>query len=582
MFKAGAMKPILSLLVLSLMLMQGMTAVCQADLSSRSGPARRAMTRAVEAYQSGNNERALSEARRALQRDPGFLEAHLLKAEIFSGTGRFAESAAAYREVVRLNPTAYPQAHYFLGYSLMRTGQYSEARQSFLDFLETPSASPTLLELTLSHLERCRFAIRAMEDPVPFQPENLGQGVNSPYAEYSPALTIDGNTLIFTRRRPADPVSGRGPETEDFYVSHREDGQWGAATNIGPPINTPANEGAQSVSADGRELFFTACGRPGGFGSCDLYYSRLVNGQWTEPVNLGAGVNSSAWDSHPSISADGKTLYFSSGRQGSVGPMDIWKTVWEDGHGWGGPMNLGLKINTGGREMSPFIHPDGQTLYFASDGHMGMGGLDLFFSRRDRDGNWTEPVNLGYPINTHADEFSLIVDARGRRAYYASDIGGGYGDLDLYVFELYEEARPRPVAAITGLAATGESGEPEPLTIIAEGEPVVLRNIFFDTDSHALKPESMEEIRRLCRLLHDNPEWTVEISGHTDNVGTHAYNLALSENRARSVVDALAAMGIDPDRMSYKGYADTRPVDTNETAEGRANNRRTEFTVVRF
>jgi outer membrane protein OmpA-like peptidoglycan-associated protein/cytochrome c-type biogenesis protein CcmH/NrfG len=582
-YKAGVMKSILSFLVLSLVVLQGMTAVCQSGFSSRSGAALRAMGRAVEAYQSGDNELALSEAQRAIRRDPDFLEAHLLKAEIFSGTGRYAESAGAYREVVRLDPMAYPQAHYFLGYSLLRTGQYMEARQSFLDFLRISETSLSLRKLSESHLAQCEFAIRAMEDPVPFQPENLGRGVNSRHAEYSPALTIDGNTLVFTRRRPSDAARTIGPETEDFYISHREGGNWGTAANLGPPINTSANEGAQSVSADGRELFFTACGRPGGVGSCDLYHSRLVDGQWGEPVNLGIPVNSEAWDSHPSISADGKTLYFSSGRQGSIGSMDIWKTEWEAGHGWGEPVNMGPVINTVGREMSPFIHPDGQTLYFASDGHMGMGGLDLFFSRRDGEGNWSEPVNLGYPINTHADEFSLIVDARGLRAYFASDIEGGYGDLDLYEFELYEEARPTPVAAITGLATgTGEEGGPEPLTIIAEGEPVVLRNIFFDTDSHALKPESMAEISQLSELLRENQGWTVEISGHTDNVGPHAYNLVLSENRARSVVDALTDLGIDPDRMSYKGYADTRPVDTNETAEGRANNRRTEFTVVRF
>jgi outer membrane protein OmpA-like peptidoglycan-associated protein len=579
----GIMVRFVPFFIFPLLLMLVLPAASQADFSSSSTQARRAMARAVEAYQAGNSELALSEVRRALQRDADFLEAHLLKAEIYSGSGRHEESIAAYREVIRIDPAAYPQASYFLGYSLMRTGQFKEAKAHFLRFSGLPEASQALSELAGRHLERCRFALDAKQHPVPFQPVNIGPGVNSGYAEYSPALTIDGNTLVFTRRRPADPVSGIGPETEDFYVSHRVDGNWGPATNMGPPVNTMANEGAQSISADGRELFFTACGRPGGFGSCDLYYARRVDGEWSEPVNLGSVVNSGAWDSHPSISSDGKTLYFSSGRQGSAGPMDIWKTRWKDGQGWQKPENIGPVINTGGREMSPFIHPDGRTLYFASDGHMGMGGLDIFMSRRDDEGNWSEPMNLGYPINSHADEFSLVVDAAGLHAYYASDKEGGYGDLDIYVFELYEEARPRPVAAITGFAGPADDPEDrESLTVIAEGDPVVLRNIFFDTDSYALGPESMEEIGRLFRLLKENPSWTVEISGHTDNVGTFEYNQALSANRARSVVNVLTEMGLDPGRLSYKGYADTHPVDTNETEEGRANNRRTEFTVLRF
>lgn len=567
--------------LLALFIFQGLAVAGQADFSSERPQARRAMARAVEAFQAGNHDLALEQVRRALDRDPDFLEAHLLRAEIHSGAGHHMESIPAYREVIRIDPSAYPQARYFLGYSLMRTGQFAEAAGFFNTFLEMPQASPSLAARAHEHLERCRFAMDAMDNPVPFRPENLGQGVNSTFAEYSPAITVDGRTMIFTRRRPADPVTGRGPDTEDFYVSRLADGSWGPATNLGPPVNTPANEGAQSISADGRELFFTACGRPGGLGSCDLYYARRDGGEWTEPVNMGRVVNSASWDSHPSISADGQTLYFASARPGSLGPTDIWVTRRVGGQGWQEPQNLGQPINTGGREMSPFIHPDGQTLYFASDGHMGMGGMDIFMSRRDADGNWSEPVNLGYPINTHADEFSLIVDAAGRHAYFASDKEGGYGDLDIYVFELYEEARPRPVVAITGLA--GPAGDPEgPLTVIAEGEPVVLRNIFFDTDSYALRPESMDEIRRLSLLLMENPAWTVEISGHTDNVGTYEYNLVLSENRARTVVETLTEMGVDPGRLSYRGYADSRPVDTNETAAGRANNRRTEFTVLRF
>ncbi|MFO7999469.1 MAG: OmpA family protein [Bacteroidales bacterium] len=567
---------------LAMMLIPGLNpqAFCQSDFSTRNPLARRSMERAVEAYQSGNYELALTRASQAIRRDPGFREAHILKAEVFFTMGDHHESANAYRLAIGLDPEAYPQARYYLGLSLIHTGQYAEARKWIEEFLAFPSIPPSLEKSTRELMAQCDFALAAMDHPVPFSPENLGGGVNSPTAEYSPALTIDGKTLVFTRRSPGGAGREAGRETEDFYVSRWESGQWSPAVNLGPPINTEGNEGAQSLSADGQTMYFTACGRSGGQGSCDIYFARMENGRWGQARNMGRVVNSAAWDSHPSVSSDGKTLYFSSARAGSHGPMDLWKTDWDENLGWQTPVNLGPDINTTGREMSPFIHPDGQTLYFASDGHQGMGGLDIFLSRRDAEGNWSSPVNLGYPINTHADEFSLFVDAGGSRAYFASDIEGGCGDLDIYSFELYEEARPKPVVGIVGLAGGGD--EPESMKVIGEGDPVVLRNIFFDTDSYRLKPESMEEIRLLFGLLKDHPGWKVEISGHTDNVGGDAYNLALSENRARSVVQALVDMGIDPSRLTYKGHADTRPVDTNETAGGRANNRRTEFTILKF
>jgi outer membrane protein OmpA-like peptidoglycan-associated protein len=237
---------------------------------------------------------------------------------------------------------------------------------------------------------------------------------------------------------------------EDFFISTRTKDVWGKAKKMAPPINSHGNEGAQCISPDGHYMYLTICNKPEGFGSCDLYFSKREGDRWSVPMNMGNLVNSTTWDSQPTISPDGKTIYFASAREGTKGNMDIWKTTFEDGM-WQKPVNLGDSINTVKGEMSPFIHPDGQTLYFTSNGHMGMGGNDIYFARMDSAGNFHKPVNLGYPINTYKDEGFLIVNAKGDKAYFASDQLGGKGGLDLYTFDLYEAARPVTVTYMKGV-----------------------------------------------------------------------------------------------------------------------------------
>ncbi len=620
------------------------------ELSSGSRRARRAYERAEEALRVHDYSEALDQLNTALRRDEGFIEAHLLMAEIHFSQGDYDRSIGPYFEAIAIDPGFYPSAKYYLGRALYNTGRYEEAASVLERFTIMKGPGERIKSLAGEYLERALFAVGAKNNPVPFDPRNPGPAINSEFAEYSPALTADEQTLIFTRKKPR----GDGPAThqisfyEDFYISYFLDGEWTRAENLGPPLNTDGNEGAQTITADGRHLYFAACNRPDGLGRCDIYYSKREGDRWSTPVNPGRPLNSSAWDSQPSISADGNTIYFSSSRAGGYGQVDIWKATRNDDGTWNTPENLGPVINTGGDELSPFIHHDNKTLYFASDGHPGMGGLDIFLSRMDDAGIWSEPENLGYPINTHGDEFAMIVGASGRNAWFASDIDGGYGDSDLYTFELYPEARPQPHTFMKGVVADAGSGEPlmasfelidlesgvkltqassdpvegtflvaipsdkdlalnvskdgylffsenfsyaggrtpgDPwirnidLQPIAEGQPVVLRNVFFETDSYSLRESSFAELNRLAGFLKDNPALSVEISGHTDSTGSYEYNLELSRERARSVRDYLTGESISPERISYRGYADTRPVDTNETEEGRANNRRTEFSI---
>jgi outer membrane protein OmpA-like peptidoglycan-associated protein len=628
----------------------------QADAQHVSGQssnrrAQRAFDRALVAYHAADYTRVLEETGKALSRDPVFLNALILRGEVLYAINQPDESLELFETIVSINDTIYPMAYFYMGALRLKSGIYKEAKQSLDKFLSLDGIRQDMTERARQHLATCHFAIRAIENPVPFNPENLGPGVNSKDAEYSPSLTADRQTLVFTRRSLpldiADPY--RGSEVENFFISHYDGTRWTDARDMGAPLNTSGNEGAQSLSADGRELFFTACNRADGMGSCDIYYSLRTGTRWSPPINLGAGINSPYWDSQPSVSSDGKKLYFSSARPGSYGNMDIWVATRDDKGQWGNVQNLGPVINTAGRELSPFIHPDNQTLYFASDGHAGMGGLDLFYSTLDEQGAWSKPENLGYPVNTHADEFSLVVAASGDKAYFATDKAGGYGDMDIYEFELYEQVRPQPMTYIKGIvfdketkdavAASFElidlisgitlhhaSSDPllgeflvvvplnramalnvsspgylffsehfsvdnardindpylmdVPMLAVRSGESVVLRNVFFDTDSYQLKPESEAELGKLAGFLERNSTIRIEISGHTDNVGTYDYNLVLSENRAKSVSDYLIEMGIQKDRITYKGYADTSPVDTNDTEEGRANNRRTEFRII--
>jgi outer membrane protein OmpA-like peptidoglycan-associated protein len=601
---------------------------------------------AVDQYNAGNYNGALSLLDRSLKADPSFIEGWVLTGDIRSEQGRPADALEAYKKGLSIDPDYAPRLWSIIGNVQLSMGMYADAHASYLKYLSFQRIPEKGRQVTAQALKNCEFGIFAMAHPVPFNPVNIGDSINTKYSEYVNTITTDNGMLFFTRNIPSAEMNSGFQE--EFFFSHRKDTTWGQAVDLGPPINTGGNEGGLFISPDGRFLFFAACDRPDGMGSCDLYWSRREGDRWSVPQNLGPVVNSSTWDSQPSFSGDGRTLYFASKRPGGSGSSDIWKTMLLDDQNWTEPVNLGDSVNSPKEEMAPFIHPDDQTLYFSSKGHTGMGGYDLYYVKKDVLGNWKTPVNMGYPINTHADEITLLVNSAGDVAYISSDKLGGFGKQDIYSFALYKEAQPRRVTYFKGVVydketkqklqaafeltdlgsgktvvrsesdpATGEfllvlpankdyaltasregylfysdhfslSGEHAsfdpilkevPLQPLKVGETMILKNIFFDTDKYDLKPESMTELVRLTDLLNKNPGLSIELSGHTDNVGTDAYNQKLSENRARAVYDYLVANGITSGRLSYAGYGLTRPVDTNDTEEGRANNRRTEFKI---
>lgn len=445
-----------------------LTVTCKAQppaaLSTKSKKAEKAYYLAMDYAQIYQYEEAYKQLAIAKKEDPAFVEAYTLQANLLMSEAKWAEAIDEFKKAFAINAAFFPSSYYDCAVAELKLGRYADAKKDFETYLATKrsTASPKTIASAQQGLADCNFAIDALTHPVPFNPLNMGEAVNGPGCEYFPNVTADDATFLFTRNREErDPNTGVPIRTqEDFYISYRdENGKWSVAQNLGTPINTPKeNEGAPSLSADGRFLFYAACaGYDGygnglqGFGSCDIFFSQKVNGVWTKPKNVGAPVNGTSWDSQPSFSSDGKTLYFVSHRKGGFGDSDIWMAVLGDDGKWGPAINLGAGINTDGREEAVFIHPDNQTLYYASDGLTGMGGLDLFVCRRDTvTGKWGKPTNLGYPINTSGDESGMIVNGAGQVAYFSSDRTGTLGCDDIYMFSLPKEFQPVPVTYMKG------------------------------------------------------------------------------------------------------------------------------------
>lgn len=618
--------------------------------SMSSKKAIKRFTQARKYFEEGDIQGAEEALQKTIKANDQFLEAYQMLAQLCLDQDRLDEAIAWYSPSLEIDPEGNPEGYRMLAGLVLRTGDY----QRTLDLVDTYLSFPRRASRRASEGEllrkKCLFALDAMKNPVPFEPQNLGPAINSEYSEYWPSLSVDEKMLMFTVMLPREDGSANGRISlhEDFFFSTREAGQWTSRINAGPPLNTLDNEGAQSITADGTILWFTACNRRSGQGMCDLYYSVWQDGQWSVPINPGPPLNGPYSEKHPAISADGRRLFFTSNRPGGSGSYDIWMAE-KTGDRWGAPFNLGDSLNTPGLEQSPFIHPDQQTLYFSSDGWTGMGQGDLFLSRYSEGKGWSEPENLGYPINTHNDEIGLSVNARGNRAYFASDRDKGK-DTDIFSFEMPEAARPVPVSYMSGRVfdsgnmkglkalmqlidlGSGETvmeleskagegdylislptdrdyalnvsaqgylfysehfafrglhsvSEPQlrdvPLNRIDVGSVVILHNVFFATGSSELKEESRAELDKVRQFLSNNAGIKVEIGGHTDNVGSLEDNLLLSEQRAQSVVNYLKDLGVEEQSMQAAGYGESQPVDSNESEETRAKNRRTELKITR-
>ncbi|WP_299757317.1 OmpA family protein [uncultured Pontibacter sp.] len=617
-------------------------------LNTTSAKAERLYEKADSYVRARDFDRALQLLGEAIEKDPEFADAYLRAASLHKMTGNKAAAFENMEKGLKLLPFSKGQANnYFdLAELYFDKGNYQAASEWYETFLKTGANNTKQVEWAQKQLKTAAFAQEAMQQPVQFNPEQLPGTLNKFGLQYFPYTTADQRYFIYTAR-----VSGRPDHDENIYVSQYKDQQWQTPVSISENINTPANEGAATISGDGKTLVFTSCNRPDSQGDCDLYISFRTGSEWSKPQNMGKTVNSKAWDSQPSLSADGRTLYFTSTRGDGVGKEDIWVTNRNDDGSWVKPVNMGRDINTTGRDMAPSIHMSGSTLYFVSDGHIGMGGLDVFKSDLNKNGKWTKPQNLGYPLNTFANEGSLFITPDSEIGYYSrqDNTGNGVSGIQLYKFDVpaawrsrvnstyaqgrvFDASSKKPLAAqvqlydleadslVQQVNSDKVSGEytvvltqgkqyglyvsapkyllnsrsfdytsskalsPVALDVYLEpiksGAAMVLNNLFFDTGKYNLEKNSKTELDKLIAFMKQNPQVKIEISGHTDDVGSDKANQLLSERRAKSVVDYLAQKGVDKNRIRYKGYGESKPVQPNTSEENRQLNRRIEMRIL--
>lgn len=631
------------LFIFSMMFFVPFLAFSQENLTSKNKKALKEYADGITFLDGYNYQEAEKAFIKATELDQKFIEAYIMLATLHEEQKNYSKSLEYYDKSFQIDEKFYPKNFFHAGNIALKIGEYEKARTYFSSYINSKGIMPANKMQADRAIAICEFAIDQIKNPKDFNPKPIGSGINTDKSEYMPVLTADESTIIFTKELEHPETTNPSGLQEDFYISKYVDGEWTVAVPLSNNLNTPGNEGAHTISPDGKTIYFTACDRKDGKGSCDIYMSKWKNGDWDTPVNV-SEINSRFWDSQPSISPDGKTLYFTSARSGNI---DIYVTYLKDNGKWSIPTPLPKNINTPSEDMSPFIHPDGKTLYFASSGHIGMGGLDIFYTKLNDDSTWTNPVNIGYPINTYKDEAFLFVSASGEKAYFASgDLNKN--NMDIFYFDLYKEARPDAVTYLKGIVTDIKTQNPivasfeltdlksgkiiassnsdsqgafllciptgrdymlnvskekylfysenfnldgihsktEPflkniaLQPVSTGEIVVLNNIFFDTDKYDLKEESFIELEKLKTLLLNNPQMKIEIRGHTDNTGSKQHNQILSENRAKTVVNYLVSKGIKAERIQYQGYGDSIPRATNDTPEGRALNRRTEFKVI--
>jgi outer membrane protein OmpA-like peptidoglycan-associated protein len=545
-------------------------------------------------------------------------------------------------------------SHFYLGKIYYGNRQFEKAIACFEHFLKDVDlikSDDDYFEIK-NYLEYSRVSQELLSHPVPFEPVVV-PGISTASDEYLPIISPDNEFALFTRRQKQYITRGlveEMVEKEVFTYSLRNsEGIFEQGWDMDAPFNRVENEGAATLTIDNYDLYYTVCTRDPKtkYLNCDLYHSQFRDGNWSKIEGLGEHINGSdSWESQPSVTSDGSRIYFASNRIGGLGGYDIYLITRNNDGKWSNPENVGASINTPGNEKSPFIHTDSQTLYFSSDGHKGLGGYDIFFSRFNEQNEWQKPTNIGYPINSFDDDLGFFVSTDGQYGYYASNRIDENNNWNLYTFPLYPEARPQKVLFIKGTVDVGENPEPirakvqlknlrtkavteipvdtntgkyvaailfkdnQLLTVKNDGyifssrllstedttlnEPkkmdIVMKeikvghsykidDINFITNSAELSADAKKIIDEFATFLTENPSIEIEIQGHTDNVGNDQTNMDLSDKRARSVYTWLIEKGIASSRLASRGYGETQPIASNETLDGRAQNRRTVFLI---
>jgi outer membrane protein OmpA-like peptidoglycan-associated protein len=594
-------------------------------------------------------------------------------------TSRKAEALKHLEKAKELDPKVDGFLDFYLGMAYHLKGDFTKALEYYQSF-ESNAKSKSVASLGAmldKRMKECRIGKELYANPVRAWVDNV-ESVNSSFDEVSPCISTDGGTIYFTSNRDNGRLAKEtGLWDDDIYTTENEDGKWSKPKNIGAPINTDKDETATMLYFDGsRMLLFKDVD-----GSFDILESKLKGSRWSEPESVSPNINTRHHQTHASYELGARKMFFIVNKEndGEAKNSDMYFSGVIDkvSKKWGTPQPVGITINTKFNEGSVYMHPNGEVMYFSSEGHNSMGGYDIYMSVK-KQGQWSEPINMGYPINTPYDDMFFAATANGKFAYIASNRDGGKGGYDIYKVTFWgpdkepaidaedyllasianpiQDVKPerqvavdkvnltvfkgKTVDALTGkpvqadieiidnskaelietVTTNSESGKfllalnsgfnygisvkaegylfhSENFDIpaqseynlvnkvielknIKKGSTIALRNIFFDTGKATLRAESNTELERLVKLMKDAPKLKVEISGHTDNTGSNAINEQLSQDRAQAVVDYLVKKGIASDRLTAMGYGSSVPVASNNSAEGRQQNRRTEFKIL--
>jgi outer membrane protein OmpA-like peptidoglycan-associated protein len=621
------------------------------------------LAKAERFYHKKDYKNALENYLEALAIDANDPQTNFKAGISYLNEGAYTEALTYLEKAYQLQAEVDPDIDYHLGVAYQENHQFAKAREHFGTFR---LRNKKLSAVANQKIAECTAGDSLMRLPAHADVEMIPGQINTPFADFSPLTTPDGRALIFTSNRSADEYQMKtATNSEDVYISKKNGSEWTVPEKISGNINVRLNESAMCLSPDGKTLYLFY-----EEGAGDIYTSDLENGEWSRPVPLNKFINHPQYrESDACVSPDGKKLYFSSNRPGGKGGFDIYVCELGSNGQWGRPSNLGSAINTRRNEDSPFLHADGLTLFFSSNGHPTLGQNDIFKSTL-QNGKWTPAENLGYPINTSAFEGYFILSQDGKRGYFSSSRGSG-GDADIYTADFFpagaiaktppngsttsggsagsgtrkdnkivtvlrgavidvNDARPleanirlvdNSTKGVVSEITTGPSGTFEMviphggnfgvttekqgylfnsmnfnlpafekyqeidthiLMVKAQvGSKVVLKNIFFDVNQSALKSESLSELENIRNILIQNPQWRIQINGHTDNIGHPTTNRALSLRRAESVVEYLVKHGIAGTRLQAKGYGSERPLVSNDDeAEGRQINRRTEIEII--
>ena len=471
---------------------------------------------------------------------------------------------------------------------------------------------------------------------------NMGQKINSSHADYGPSLNQNDNLLIFTSKRDFSKNPMDNEPIENLYYSVKDGNMWLTA-KIVEGINSDLNEGSAILSKDGRVIYFSKCEDIGTFGGCDIFQAELQeDSTWGNFLNLGRNINSTGWDSHPTLTQTGDTLFFASDRIGGFGLSDIYYAVKDNNGEWQESVNAGPIINTRQNEVSPFYHPKEAVLYYSSNGLLlNFGEFDIY-KTFDRLGNWIEPKNIGPLVNGPGSEFYFTIDSKSEQLYYSRSAENNLDNLDLYSFPLPMEAQPRATTLLSGLINNDSTGSPmqgivsiidldngievapkflrpdgtfefelinnNNYLIIVRGESyfrlaeifklenntqisatvkplstkIKFESIVFGNGESTLTPEMYDDLDKIVDFLLDNPDFKLRISGHTDSDGREDFNLALSQERSESIQEYIVFFGnVDAERIIAKGFGSSQPILTDYSERAKKLNRRVEFELYR-